>query len=179
MGIIFDLDLTIINSSIAETPRKNRVWSEVYKLIPKFTLYDGIIDAMTILLNNEIKICIVTSSPGSYCSKVLSHWHIPYDYTVCYHDTTNKKPHPEPIIKAVQHLKVAPSNILSLGDRDIDIIASNQANVPSVACLWGAEDTNTLINSKPKFTINSPSELIELATKFYPNFSASKSNLPF
>jgi len=179
MGIIFDLDLTIIDSSIAESPRQNRNWAEVYKLIPSFKIYDGIIDAMPTIQSNGINICIVTASPGSYCSRVLKHWNIPYNFTVCYHDTTNKKPHPEPIIKALKLLDKPTSSVLSLGDRDIDIVASIAANVPSVACVWGAVDRQSLLNSKPTYTINNASELLELAGKFYPNFSNSPSNLPF
>ena len=38
-GLIFDLDMTLVDSSIAETARKNRRWGDVYNLIPQFTLY--------------------------------------------------------------------------------------------------------------------------------------------
>lgn len=36
MGVIFDLDNTLINSSIAYQLRKKRLWEEVYKVIPNF-----------------------------------------------------------------------------------------------------------------------------------------------
>ena len=36
IGVIFDLDQTLIDSSIAETERKRRNWKGVYELIPKF-----------------------------------------------------------------------------------------------------------------------------------------------
>ena len=172
--IIFDLDQTIINSSISESFRKRREWSEVYKLIPKFELYDGILSVLNIVKRNGIKICIVTSSPGSYCTKVIKQWNIPCDYTVCYHDTVNKKPHPEPINKALAYFNISSELVLSLGDKDIDIEASRKANVKSVGCLWGANDKTTLINSNPNFIINSPNEILNIASGFYTNFEATK-----
>lgn len=166
MGLIFDLDQTIIDSSIAEPFRKSRNWQTVYSLINRFSIYPGIIEAIVQFHNIGIKICIVTSSPSAYCNKVLHQWNIPFDFTVCYHDTKNKKPHPDPINKALSLLNKEPGKVLSFGDRDIDIIASNTANVPSVACLWGAPDINALIQANPKYMINNSVDLVNLVSNF-------------
>ena len=96
----------------------------------------------------------------------MHQWNIPFDFTVCYHDTKNKKPDPDPINKALSLLNKEPGKVLSFGDRDIDIIASNTANVPSVACLWGAPDINALIQANPKYMINNSVELVNLVSNF-------------
>jgi len=167
MGLIFDLDLTLIDSSIAEPYRNSRLWQSVYNLIPKFIPYPGIIESLHKFKEEGHQICIVTSSPSSYCERVLKHWNIPYDYTVCYHDTSNRKPYPDPIFKALSLLNKPASKALSFGDRDIDIIASNKAGVASVACLWGTKDEDTLLVSKPTHSIKSSEELVKLVQKFY------------
>lgn len=166
MGLIFDLDQTIIDSSIAEPYRKSRNWQTVYSLISRFILYPGVIEALRKFKTAGFRICIVTSSPSSYCNKVLKHWNIPFDHMVCYHDTKNKKPHPEPISRALSLLRIPADKAISFGDCDIDIIASNRANVRSVACTWGASSIASLIKSNPTYTVNNSEELISLVQGF-------------
>lgn len=166
MKIIFDLDLTLIDSKIAE-PFRPSDWKKVYSLIPSFKEYEGIKETLQYLKTNAIPYCIVTSSPSPYCLKVCAHWNICTDYTVCYHDVPygKKKPDPASIILALSKMAVQASDVLSFGDKDIDIIASNSAKVKSVACLWGAENKNQLLAAKPKYIINTPFEIIPLLEK--------------
>ncbi|QJB29891.1 HAD-IIIA family hydrolase [Chitinophaga oryzae] len=166
MGLIFDLDQTLIDSSLAEKFRSTRNWSSVYATIPQFSQYNGLINSLHTLKKEGLKICIVTSSPSAYCNRVLTHWNIPFDYNVCYHDTTNKKPHPEPILKALKLLNLPANKALSFGDRDVDIIASNQAGVASVACTWGSADITSLIKANPTYTANNISEMLILIKNF-------------
>jgi phosphoglycolate phosphatase-like HAD superfamily hydrolase len=169
IGLIFDLDQTLIDSSLAEPYRKPSKWGMAYQQIPHFTLYDGIQKVLNHLAEKEIPYCIVTSSPSTYCSKVCAFWEIRSENMICYHDTPSgqKKPHPAPILLALNKLQIDAKNALSFGDRDIDIISSNNAGVGSVACLWGASDTHTLLAAKPLYTINQPLEIITLISTLY------------
>jgi HAD superfamily hydrolase (TIGR01549 family) len=166
IGLIFDLDLTLIDSKIAEEHRLSRQWNKVYDIIPSFTTYEGIAEVLEDMAAKNIPYCIVTSSPGSYCLKVCQYWNINSSLTVCYHDTSKRKPHPDPILLAIEKLGISPARILSFGDRDIDIIASNAAGVKSVACLWGSEDPELLLKAQPNYTIEKPAQILELLNKF-------------
>jgi phosphoglycolate phosphatase-like HAD superfamily hydrolase len=166
IALIFDLDLTLINSKIAEKHRNSRNWNLVYETIPSFTPYEGMDDVLEFISKNEIPVAIVTSSPSSYCKKVCTHWNLRVAEFVCYHDTTRKKPHPEPILKAVQRLGMPAERILSFGDRAIDIEASNSARTKSVACLWGTEENELLISAKPAFILETPNQIIGLIKEF-------------
>ena len=59
---IFDLDMTLVNTEVAENARKRRSWGEVFSLIPQFKLFDGILSVLEYLHNNKIKTCIVSTS---------------------------------------------------------------------------------------------------------------------
>lgn len=142
MTYIFDLDQTIVDSSVAEKYREQREWGTVRTLIPKFKLYDGIDEIFKLLHERGERICVVTSSPESYCKSVLRHFNINVDCTVCYHDTKKHKPNPEPIIKAIELLGETPSNIISVGDAESDIIASKRAGVVSCLANWGRTQSN-------------------------------------
>jgi DNA processing protein len=176
MSLIFDLDMTLVDSKLAEPYRKPNQWATAYSHIPNFTMYEGIVKVLKYLEEKKIAYCIVTSSPSTYCQKVCEHWNISSKHLVCYHDTTRRKPYADPILLALNRMKVQADEALSFGDREIDIQASHAAGVKSVACLWGCEDEKSLLESKPTYTLKSPSEIIPLIEKHYKLETIEKSS---
>ncbi|GAA5578824.1 hypothetical protein Pgin02_01853 [Porphyromonas gingivalis] len=51
-SIIFDLDLTLVDTSVLEELRKKRNWNTVYSLIPSTSLYDGIREILDVIQKN-------------------------------------------------------------------------------------------------------------------------------
>ncbi len=49
MAYIFDLDQTLVDSSIAEQYRNQGEWKSVFSMISQFELYEGIDDVFRIL----------------------------------------------------------------------------------------------------------------------------------
>jgi HAD superfamily hydrolase (TIGR01662 family) len=148
-GVIFDLDQTIIDSSIAEKQRSKHQWSEVYTLLPHFKLYDGMRELMSELRHNNYKIAIVTTSPGIYAERVLDHFGIEYNSKVCFHDVSRRKPYEDQYLKAMELLKLTPSKTFALGDRAIDVQAAHNAKIKSCACYWGSNEKENLRKSIP------------------------------
>ena len=161
-NIIFGLDLTLVDSSIAEQGRKERNWSYVYSLIPQFKVYDGINEVFDIIRKHNIKCCIVSTSPRPYIEKVVAQFNIPCKYIVSYHDAKPIKPHPAQMLKALELLGSSPKDTISFGDRVIDIQASNAANIESVACFWGTKEKSELLHSGYSHAIVRPNEIITL-----------------
>ncbi len=62
-NIIFDLDLTLIDSTVAELARRQRDWSLVYSLISQFVIYEGIEQVFDVIRAHEVQMCIVSTSP--------------------------------------------------------------------------------------------------------------------
>jgi HAD superfamily hydrolase (TIGR01549 family) len=158
MALIIDLDQTLVDSSIAEPLRNQGRWNEVYQLIPIMKPYKNITETLSLLNSNDIKIAVVTSAPRTYCEKVISQWGWKIDTTVCYHDTQNKKPSPEPLLLAIKNLKVHKTEVVSAGDRDIDIQASKAAGVFSLGCGWGCKEIEMLKASTPDKLITTVEE---------------------
>ena len=158
-ALILDFDQTIADTAALEPLRKSRQWPQVYSGLSQIKLYDGILDLIAHSRDKGYKIGIVTSSPSKYCDLALKHLVIQADTIVGYHDTINKKPHPDPIHEALKRLGAKSDLSFGLGDHANDIHAYNAAGVCSVACLWGASD---LTGCMPKYSINKPIELITL-----------------
>ena len=157
---IFDLDMTLVNSELAEEARKRRAWDEVYSLIPKFILYEGVSAVMEHIRNNGIHACIVSSSPHTYVRRVVEHFQLPIEHIVGYHDAAAIKPSPAPMNEALRLLACSPAEAVSFGDRASDILSSNAAGVKSVACTWGSSEFMPLLCSGYSNIIHKPLEMI-------------------
>ncbi len=167
MGLIFDLDLTLVDSSIAESYRKAGDWKKVYQVIEKFTVYEGIYDLLQYADRLGIPIAVVTSSPSIYCQKVIEYFNLNITNLVCYHDTKLHKPHPAPLNLAVNKFFPNSYQTISFGDRVIDIEASRAAGLKSVACLWGSNEDELLNVSNPTHIIKQPFEAIKIIDKYF------------
>lgn len=158
-GIIFDLDQTLIDSKIAREFRDNRQWSEVYKLIPRLNSYPLIDEVIHLINSKKIKIAIVTSSPKTYVQKILEikPWSI--DTIVAYHDTSKRKPHPDPMLLATSKLQLKKEDVVSFGDDPKDIQSSKSAGIYAVACYWDCDSKEKLKLSNPDYELKTTNEL--------------------
>ena len=157
--ILFDLDMTIIDSSKLLYLRKKRRWDMVYKQFDKTTIFDGL---KTILekLAQKYQTGIVTSSPRKYASKLINYHNLDIEVLTAFHDTRHHKPHPEPILNALLSTGSRPEEAVYIGDDVTDIIASKNAGVTSVAAVWGANDKIAIKNCNPDILLSTPNDII-------------------
>lgn len=160
--IIFDLDLTLVDTTLAEPYRKERDWNGAYSILPRCSIYEGLEEVFNIIRKYDIKTCIVSTSPRPYVEKVIQLFKLPINYIVAYHDAKPIKPHPAPMLKALEMLGCDAKDAISFGDRVIDIQSSNSARIESVACFWGTKERSELIKSGYSHAIVKPSEILTL-----------------
>ncbi len=161
-SIIFDLDLTLVDTSLAEGARHSRNWQLAYSLIPQFSVYSGLDIVFEIIRKHNIKAAIVSTSPRPYVEKVVNHFNLPCQHIVSYHDAKPIKPHPAQMLKALELMGISSNDAISFGDRVIDIQASNAAGIESVACFWGTKEKTELLHSEYSHAIIRPSEILTL-----------------
>ena len=160
--IIFDLDLTLVNTTLAEPYRSKRDWDGAYSVLPQCSVYEGLEQVFNIIRKYNIKTCIVSTSPRTYVEKVVKHFNIPVEKIVAYHDAKPIKPHPAPMLKALELLGCSAKDTISFGDRVIDIQSSNAAGIESVACFWGTKEKSNLLHSGYSHAIVHPNEILTL-----------------
>lgn len=161
-SIIFDLDLTLVDTTVVEQARHNRDWNLAYSLIPQCTIYDGLDIVLEKIRKHNINTCIVSTSPRPYVEKVVQQFNLPINFIVAYHDAKPIKPHPAPMLKALELLGCDAKSAISFGDRVIDIQSSNGAGIESVACFWGTKEKKELIASDYGHAIINPREILTL-----------------
>lgn len=160
--IIFDLDQTLVDTTLAEPYRSKRDWNGAFSALPQCMIYEGLEQVFGIIRKYNIKTCIVSTSPRPYVQKAVELFNIPVDYIVAYHDAKPIKPHPAPMLKALELLQCQPKDAISFGDRVIDIQASNAAGIESIACFWGTKEKNELLHSEYVHAIVKPYEMLTL-----------------
>lgn len=161
-SIIFDLDLTLIDTTCLESYRHNRQWQEAYQHIPDTKMYEGISGVMDIIRKYNIPCAIVSTSPRPYVEKTVAHYDLPVQHIVSYHDAKPIKPHPAQMLKALELMGKTAKEVISFGDRVIDIQASNAAGIESVACFWGTKEKGELLRSGYSHAIVRPEEILTL-----------------
>lgn len=134
-GIIFDLDMTLVDTSSLQTMRDHRLWNQVYQNISKTKIYDGVLNLLD-ELKGRVKAGIVTSSPRTYAERVIDYHGLNIPLLTAYHDTQKHKPHADPILDGILKLGLKPHEVISIGDEEKDIIASNNAGATSVLARW-------------------------------------------
>ena len=160
--IIFDLDLTLVDTTLAEPYRSKRDWNGAYAVLPQCTVYNGLEQVFNVIRKYNIQTCIVSTSPRTYVEKVVQQFNLPVNYIVAYHDAKPIKPHPAPMLKALELLHCRPIDAISFGDRAMDIQSSNGAGIESVACFWGTKEKKELLKSGYSHAIVNPCEILTL-----------------
>lgn len=161
-NIIFDLDLTLVDTTLAEPYRSRKDWNGAYSVLPQCSVYEGLNEIFDVIRKYGISTCIVSTSPRPYVEKAIQQFNLPINHIVAYHDAKPIKPHPAPMLKALEILGCNAKDAISFGDRVIDIQSSNSAGIESVACFWGTKEKAELLRSGYKHAIVNPSEILSL-----------------
>jgi phosphoglycolate phosphatase-like HAD superfamily hydrolase len=164
VGVIFDLDDTLVDTTPAKDALEQEDWHEAEKHVSEFRLYDGISEALTFIKDHEIKMAIVSTSPEFYCRHVLTHFGIACT-SVIGKNQDEEKPSARPMIDALHLLGIPSMNAITFGDRVKDIQAGKNAAITTAACTWGSKEIDDLKLEGPDFVINSPTEIVEVLAK--------------
>lgn len=88
--------------------------------------------------------------------------HLLVDAVVCSGDTANHKPHPEPVLRALQLMSARPEETLYVGDSLHDMKAGREAGVSVAAAMWGPFPKEPLLAFGADYLLGSIDELLEL-----------------
>ncbi|WPK10290.1 HAD-IIIA family hydrolase [Lysinibacillus louembei] len=153
-ALIFDLDNTLISTDSLKMFRNNREWNKCYSNVHQTKLIFN-----PNHFNEYTQIGIVTNSPRPYAIKLLNYHEIHYDCLIAYHDTSYRKPYPEPFLKCLQNLNTDSANSISIGDHFNDTIAAKSAGIFSIGVTWGDGTFSQHQSSNADLIISNPDSL--------------------
>jgi phosphoglycolate phosphatase-like HAD superfamily hydrolase len=135
---LLDLDQTLVLTDAIEVLRKARRWPEVYVAFGQTVLPPGTRGFLDELRQTGL-VGVVTTSPRPYAERLLLHHRIELPVLVAYHDVARRKPHPAPILRALEIVDVPANRAVHVGDRAEDEVAATAAGVSSVLVSWTTE----------------------------------------
>jgi pyrophosphatase PpaX len=126
--------------------------------------YEGVVDEIRRLKNSGKQLGVVTSKlrDGAMRGLRISLLDDAFDIVIGCDDVTHSKPHPEPVLKAVEELGVDKASTVFVGDSRHDMESGRAAGVKTAAVLWGPFDRPHLEDLAPDYWLEKPQDLREL-----------------
>lgn len=109
-------------------------------------LFPGTLDMLDALDAQGYITGLVTSKAANGTCRILEQMNLAHRFSaiVTADDVANAKPHPEPILKALEMLCVTPSEAIYIGDSLYDVEAAQKAGVTMLGVTWGAKSRSEL-----------------------------------
>lgn len=132
--------------------------------------FPGAVDAVAALLERGIHLAIVTSKHregtlrGMELCGLLDHFPV----IVTPEDVTHAKPHPEPVLRALELLDARADETVFVGDSPHDMAAGRAAEVRTAAALWGPFPPAQLSTALPDYLLEAQRDVIRLVEKAGP-----------
>jgi pyrophosphatase PpaX len=126
--------------------------------------FEGTREVLTELRKRGYSIAVVTSKGRELGRRGLKLCSLDdlLDAAVFLEDTDDHKPHPAPILAALQRLGTPSDSAVYVGDSRHDIIAARAAGVRTVGALWGPSPRTELEREGPSFVAESITNLLEI-----------------
>lgn len=121
------------------------------KLDEFVTEYPGIPELLADLVEFGVTTGVVTSKRRLVASRSMTLGRVPQAIPlVCgMEDSSKHKPHPEPLLVAMDRLGVSPSRCVYVGDAIFDIQAAHAAGMAAIGVSWGAAPRADLLVAEP------------------------------
>ena len=127
--------------------------------------YDGVVEAVRALRARKKTLGLVTSKMRSGALRGLRVAGLEDAFRVIVgaDEVTHPKPHPEPVLMALERLRAPAAGAVFVGDSRHDLECGRAAGVKTAAVLWGPFDRAHLADLEPDYWLETPADLTLLA----------------
>lgn len=150
----------------------DKVYNEYINYYPKnsniYTKpYDDILKLIDKLKERNYKIAIASNKMNNAVLKLNKEkFDSKFDIAVGESETIKVKPNPDMILHVINELGIKDSEVLFIGDTEVDLNAAKNANVKNVAVTWGFRSKEFLKTENPTHIIDTPIELLEIIESY-------------
>lgn len=129
------------------------------------TEFDGVFETVKTLSENGYKLAIVTSKMRNTVEMGLALTKLDqfFPVVITVDEVENPKPHPEQLETAMQKLGSVQEETIMVGDSQYDILAGQNAGVPTVGVSWTIKGSDFLASYKPDYLVDHMRELLTIA----------------
>lgn len=125
--------------------------------------YDGIIELLTSLKQQNYKIAVVSNKFDSAVKKLCEKYFFGLvDFAVGQRENISKKPSPDSVNEVISELNSDKENCIFVGDSEVDIQTAENAGIPCISVVWGYKSLDFLYKNGASMIVYSPEEILEL-----------------
>jgi len=134
------------------------------KYLNKSKPYDGIRDLLCILNKKGLKLAVNSNKKDEYTKNIINKFfdNIPFTNIYGEREGIPNKPNPTSTLEIAKNMNLEPSEILFIGDSEVDILTATNANMDSVGVLWGFRDYDVLKKSGAKYMVSDWKEILDI-----------------
>lgn len=126
--------------------------------------FDGVTETLRQLKNKGLKIAIVSTKRNEMVMRGLRLIEAEelFDTIVCLDDVQHAKPHPEPLLLAMEQLNSSPQETIMIGDNIHDILGGKNAGVRTAGVAWSAKGEKFIREQEPDYVLQHISDLLSI-----------------
>ena len=142
-----------------------RIYRRYYETVARSrsVLLPGAADCLARLAETGLALGFATSKRLKYAVQILEHLGV-LDYFVSRigpDEVTHPKPHPEAVLKSLEHLGVARDEMFFVGDTHFDVLAARAAHVRCLCVTTGYSTRDELVALEPEAVFDTLAELTD------------------
>jgi len=128
----------------------------------KTHLYDGIIELLLELTKRSIRIAVFSNKAEPLTNKIVKFLMagVPFVSVVGAKPELPKKPDPQGALIISREMGLPPSEIIYVGDSDVDMITATKAGMLATGVSWGFRSVEELKSNGAGIIIDTPSDLL-------------------
>lgn len=127
-------------------------------------LFPGVKETLEALRKRGHRMTIATSRLTDSLMLFMRHHGIDhyFEYAVGSDSVTHHKPHPEPALKTLAALNIAPSEAIMVGDMPVDIAMAHNAGIRAIGVDYGNATREELEAAKADWIVDSITKILEI-----------------
>lgn len=131
------------------------------RLVEKSVLYDGIPELLDTLVHKKMRISVLSNKADELVQPIvrllMNKW--PVEIVLGLKETLPRKPDPTSALLVCEKMELLPSEVIYLGDSNVDMETASRAGIFSVGVTWGFRTEEELRQAGAQRIIHHPSEL--------------------
>lgn len=126
-------------------------------------MFPGTLEMLELLKSHGCRLGIVTSKTRAGTMVSVDFLGITklMDVIITDDDAVHHKPHPEPLLKALELLSTSADTALYIGDSSLDLIAAKSAGIQVAYVVWGAGAIEDIQQYNPDYIIDNWNQLTD------------------
>ncbi len=126
--------------------------------------YDGIMKCLADLKSLNISSAVLSNKPHHFTElcveSLIGNDH--FAAILGQRDEVEKKPSPDGAIEICNKMKVDPSEVVFVGDTNVDILTGVAAGMTTIGVLWGFREEEELREAGAHYIVSNPDEILEV-----------------